>query len=235
MMTVALCDDDAAFLPELRKKIIQWYKGKEAVVVSEFTDSLYFSKIIRTNCYDLIFLDIEMRGVNGLRLAELIRAKMPHAIIIFLTCHNEFALDGYRVRALRYLPKLTLDKVLPEALEAAWKEFRRFEDKFLVIPYYTNLTRVSHREIVYVRHVLRRCEITTSYGKVLMDNRSLRDIYQLLNDERFLMLDRSSFVNLDYVRQIKESKVFLSTNEELAVSRKMLPKVKDTINRLWSS
>ena len=82
----------------------------------------FYSKEENTNGYDIIFLDIEMPKLNGIELAKQIRSKLPDVILIFLTSHNEFAPQGYKVKALRYLSKLNMREQLNEALSAAVAE-----------------------------------------------------------------------------------------------------------------
>ena len=101
--------------------------------------------------------------------------------------------------------------------------------------HYNDVMRIPYQEIVYIRHVLRSSQIITLDLGIIKDNRGLKAIHEQLNDERFIYIDRSTFVNLDHVRQIKGSEVILRNLERLPISRQMLTKVKYTINCLWGS
>lgn len=174
-----------------------------------------------------------MPELNGMELAQQIRTYLPASIIIFLTSHSEFSLEGYKFGVLRYIPKLDLSRRLPEALAAAQKEFSKLETSFLTVRHYTDVMRIPYQEIVYVRHVLRNSQIITLNLGMMKDNRGLKAIHEQLNDERFIYIDRSTFVNLDHVRQIKGSEVILRNMERLPISRQMLAKVKYAINCMW--
>ena len=93
--------------------------------------------------------------------------------------------------------------------------------------------RIPYQEIVYVRHVLRASQIITLDLGIVKDSRGLKAIHEQLGDERFIYIGRSTFVNLDHVRQIKGNEVFLRNLERLPISRQLLTKVKYTINCLW--
>lgn len=237
MLRIALCDDDSTFVRELHQKIVKWYQesgNSETISITEFSDSIYLSRTINGGSgFDLFFVDIEMPQLNGLELAEHIRVRLPAALIIFLTSHSEFSLEGYKFGALRYIPKLDLTRQLPEALSAAQMEFSKLENRFLTVRHYSDVMRIPYQEIVYVRHVLRTSQIITLDLGIIKDNRGLKVIHERLNDERFIYIDRSTFVNLDHIRQIKGNEVILRNKEHLPISRQMLTKVKYTINCLW--
>ena len=69
--------------------------------------------------YDVYILDVEMPEQNGLEVAKHIRQFQPNAALLFLSSHLNYATEGYKVQALRYVPKLDLENALPEALEQA--------------------------------------------------------------------------------------------------------------------
>lgn len=235
MVHIALCDDDAVFLDKLHLAVRDWFsknRPEQNAVIDAFTDG----KALLDNPekkYDVFIFDIEMPEISGLELAKQIKERQPHAIVIFLTAHQEFAMEGYRVCAIRYLWKLELDEYLPEALEAAMKEFAKIRRGNLSIQHYGSTSVIPFEEILYVRHVLRYSQIhTVSFG-VIKDRRGMREIFSLLDEEQFVFIERGAFINLDYIFQIQGNEVILKNNERLSVSRNMLPKLKTKITRLW--
>lgn len=237
MIRIALCDDNREDMLQLHQKIIEWYRESsknQSVSITEYSDSVYLSSVIDAgDSYDVFFLDVEMPKVDGFQLADKIRNKLPAAIIVFLTSHSELAPDGYKFRALRYVSKLLLSQKLPEALEAVQKEFSALESGYLVVPHYTDALRIPYNEILYVQHILRSSQIYTLRQGVIKDNRGLKTIYNLIEDKRFIFIDRSTFVNIDFIRELKGNEIFLRTGESLAISRPMLANVKETIIRMW--
>lgn len=237
MIRIALCDDNKEDMLQLHQKIIEWYRENsknQSVSITEYSDSVYLSSVIDAgDSHDVFFLDVEMPKVDGFQLADKIKNKLPAAIIVFLTSHSELAPDGYKFRALRYVPKLVLSQKLPEALEAAQKEFSALESGYLVVPHYTDALRIPYNEILYVQHILRSSQIYTLRQGVIKDNRGLKTIYSVIGDKRFIYIDRSTFVNIDFIRELKGNEIILRTGESLAISRPMLANVKETIVRMW--
>lgn len=237
MIRIALCDDNKEDMLQLHQKIIEWYRENsknQSVSITEYSDSVYLSSVIDAgDSHDVFFLDVEMPKVDGFQLADKIRNKLPAAIIVFLTSHSELAPDGYKFRALRYVSKLVLSQKLPEALEAVQKEFSALESGYLVVPHYTDALRIPYNEILYVQHILRSSQIYTLRQGVIKDNRGLKTIYSVIGDKRFIYIDRSTFVNIDFIRELKGNVIILRTGESLAISRPMLANVKETIVRMW--
>lgn len=237
MIRIALCDDNKEDMLQLHQKIIEWYRENsknQSVSITEYSDSVYLSSVIDAGeSHDVFFLDVEMPKVDGFQLADKIRNKLPAAIIVFLTSHSELAPDGYKFRALRYVSKLVLSQKLPEALEAVQKEFSALESGYLVVPHYTDALRIPYNEILYVQHILRSSRIYTLRQGVIKDNRGLKTIYSVIGDKRFIYIDRSTFVNIDFIRELKGNEIILRTGESLAISRPMLANVKETIVRMW--
>lgn len=237
MIRIALCDDNKEDMLQLHQKIIEWYRENsknQSVSITEYSDSVYLSSVIDAgDSHDVFFLDVEMLKVDGFQLADKIRNKLPAAIIVFLTSHSELAPDGYKFRALRYVSKLVLSQKLPEALEAVQKEFSALESGYLVVPHYTDALRIPYNEILYVQHILRSSQIYTLRQGVIKDNRGLKTIYSVIGDKRFIYIDRSTFVNIDFIRELKGNEIILRTGESLAISRPMLANVKETIVRMW--
>lgn len=237
MIRIALCDDNKEDMLQLHQKIIEWYRENsknQSVSITEYSDSVYLSSVIDAgDSHDVFFLDVEMPKVDGFQLADKIRNKLPAAIIVFLTSHSELAPDGYKFRALRYVSKLVLSQKLPEALEAVQKEFSALESGYLVVPHYTDALRIPYNEILYVQHILRSSQIYTLRQGVIKDNRGLKTIYSVIGDKRFIYIDRSTFVNINFIRELKGNEIILRTGESLAISRPMLANVKETIVRMW--
>lgn len=237
MIRIALCDDNKEDMLQLHQKIIEWYRENsknQSVSITEYSDSVYLSSVIDAgDSHDVFFLDVEMPKVDGFQLADKIRNKLPAAIIVFLTSHSELAPDGYKFRALRYVSKLVFSQKLPEALEAVQKEFSALESGYLVVPHYTDALRIPYNEILYVQHILRSSQIYTLRQGVIKDSRGLKTIYSVIGDKRFIYIDRSTFVNIDFIRELKGNEIILRTGESLAISRPMLANVKETIVRMW--
>lgn len=234
MIRVALCDDDSHFLERLHQSVDLWFT--EHQIVSSCTEYLSAKALwnsIETTGFDIFFLDIEMPEIDGMELARQIREALPDSVIIFLTSHDEFAPDGYRVQALRYLSKLTWKQYLSEALSAAMEQQEKQPTGSLAVSHYGNIHRILYRDILYIRHISRYCQIVTKAGKTIQDERGIKRLFEIIEDERFIFIDRGAFINLDYIQKIENGEAVMINGDSLPISRRLLPQVKLTINRYY--
>lgn len=234
MIHVALCDDDPHFLKQLRQATAQWFTERQIIFSAiEFSSAKHLLDSVKETSYDVFFLDIEMPEVDGMQLAKLIRETLPDSIIIFLTSHDEFAPDGYRVQALRYLSKQTWKKFLSEALDAATAQVEKQGTGSLTVSHYGNIQRIPHRDILYIRHISRYCEIAIKAGETIQDDRGIKKLFEIIGDGRFIFIDRGAFINLDYLQKIENGQAVMTNGRSLPISRRLLPQVKLTINRYY--
>ena len=107
MLKIALCDDDAAVLENIEACVLGYFsKTTQRAEVKTFTKNEHLAASIADgDRFDLYILDVEMPELNGFEVARKLRVYQPDAGIIFLTSHFEFADEGYKVRALRYVQK----------------------------------------------------------------------------------------------------------------------------------
>lgn len=231
MVKIGLCDDDRKLLQEV-SQCIQDYMCETNVsaAVTTYTNPICLADSVADGeRYDFYILDVEMPEINGFETAQRIRDHQPNAGIIFLTSHLEYAHEGYKVDALRYVPKLKLEEELPEALAKAIKFLEQVDKRSLLVQHYNNMTRILLQDIIYVCKSHRSVQIVTVSQGTIIDNRGIKEIYEIINDPRFIFTDRSYFVNLDYAQQMDKNCIHMKGGAVLPISRPMLPKVKEAI------
>ena len=234
MIRVAFCDDDSHFLERLHQSVDLWFTEHQIVSsCPEYLSAKALWDSIETTGFDIFFLDIEMPEIDGMELARQIREALPDSVIIFLTSHDEFAPDGYRVQALRYLSKQTWKKYLSEALSAAMEQQEKQPTGSLAVSHYGNIHRIPYRDILYIRHISRYCQIVTKAGKTIQDERGIKRLFEIIEDERFIFIDRGAFINLDYIQKIENGEAVMINGDSLPISRRLLPHVKLTINKYY--
>lgn len=167
MLKAAICDDDRKALSQIERYIVDYNKthpeefqfsSKTFVCPTALRD-----EVVDGEHFDTFILDIEMEGMDGFTLAREIREHLPTASIVFLSSHAEFsyAQEGYKVQALRYVSKLTMQATIGEALETAAEVSKTKETRFYTIQHYNVILRIDLDEIVYIHRVNRTTEIVT--------------------------------------------------------------------------
>lgn len=239
MYPLAMCDDDARFLDDAEKIVLQYnqtHKNRYGFVTHKYVSPQKLLNDLEDNAgFDIFLLDMEMPEMSGIDLAVQIREKFPTAAIVFLSSHTEFqfAQEGYKVQAIRYVSKLMMDTALPEALEAATQLIERSKPKYFVFTYYSEMKRIPYADILYIQKNRHMVMIHTDSGEVFQMKASLKEVREKLNDRRFAYVDQSTIINLDRVIRLAEREITLAGERKLPVSRKMLPSLKASLLRLW--
>lgn len=119
MLRIAICDDSADARDALRLQLekILW-EGTEEIVY-EFSTGAGAIRWLENHPgeIDLLFLDVEMTGVNGMEAAEAVRKFDTEIIIVFVTGYADYVFDGYKVNALDYIIKPANAERLSEVLK----------------------------------------------------------------------------------------------------------------------
>ena len=126
-MKIAVCDDDKRDIARI-KKLVKAYDADNNIVlsISEYESGSELLKAISNGeNVDIIFLDINMDDMDGLSVAKRIREIDDDVPIIFVTAFMNYALDGYKVKASRFLIKDDLDKTFDECMDDICKDIRK--------------------------------------------------------------------------------------------------------------
>lgn len=121
-MRIAYCEDEPAQRSRMELLLRTFAERKRLpLTVEAFSDSAAFLfQYPGSYPFDLIFLDIDLGGMDGMALARKIRETDSEVPILFLTNHKEYVFEGYEVQAFRYLLKpVTEDTLFPLLEEPA--------------------------------------------------------------------------------------------------------------------
>ena len=113
MIAIAV-DDEALMLGALAKAISA---SPDITTVTKFSDCEDAIGYVKTNPVDIAFLDINMRGMGGLALAEKILEICPECKIVFCTGYEEYAIQAFKLHASGYLMKPVSAKDVQEEID----------------------------------------------------------------------------------------------------------------------
>lgn len=166
---------------------------------------------------DLVFLDIEMGGLDGMETARRIRAADGSLAMVFVTGYSDYVFDGYAVGALGYLMKPPKPEALDDVLERAALLRLRDEDSVFVCRSGETLYRIPKKSILYFRSERRQIACVAQrrtyvfYGKL--------DETEASVGEGFVRIHQRYLVRAGAVERMESTQVVLSSGEALPVSR----------------
>ncbi len=218
-MKVAVCDDEPVYRLYLREILareslvrnleieVTEYAGGEALLEAYTRDPLSM---------DIVLLDILMPGMDGMETAKALRKRGAGCVIVFLTSLEDFARQGYEVRAFRYILKEEADRALGPVLLEAAEEFGPEEYFSFTCDYCTH--KVGIKDILYFES-RKRLVILQTVKASFSFYQKLDILEEQLSDKGFLRCHRSFLVREKCVRSWKENALWLEDGTELPISR----------------
>lgn len=222
MLHFAICDDERTVLEGLGREVEEWARaGQEACSVELFdtADAFLFAWEEKKNT-DVLLLDIEMPGTDGVALARKLRSMGERLSIIFVTGNPDFALEGYDLEADSYIVKPLERKRLWTALDRA-RERMRHREALLVALSAGEAERVYVSDICFLESDGHSTILWKKDGAKLECRASIRQLEQELEEmsDAFFKPHRSYFINLGYVERISKKDVRMENQKLIPVAR----------------
>lgn len=222
-MRIAYCEDEAAQAKLVRSMIMQWAESRRTaaeVVLFESAEEFLFKN--DDYPYDIVFLDIAMRQMNGIELARAIRKKDKKLPIAFLTADKTFAIEGYEVRAVRYLLKPVTTERLCSLLDEllAEQEEDTLDTVCITVEEKGVNRKLAESSICYIEVLGHYTQLHLNDDSAVRIKESLAAVVEMLHKrELFVKCHRSFVVNLAYVEKISRTECTLLGGTALPISR----------------
>lgn len=198
MIRAALVDDEPLGRQRLRNLLA---KRDDFTVIGEASNGVEAVSLIEQKRPDLVFLDIEMPGLNGFDVLERVgKRQMPPTI--FVTAHSDWAVRAFEVQALDYLLKpydgAGFDRVIRRFLDSREKENRT--GTRLVARQQGRITILDASDVRWFRSAGDYCEAITAQGPILLDD-SLSALSKML-PPGFSRIHRRYIVRLEEIKSV---------------------------------
>lgn len=214
-MRIALCDADMSAI-KITKRIIYEYANLHGIelLVEEYTSGAEL--LINKIKYQLVILDYNINGLNGLETARILRKSNPDCTIIFLSSYKGFIIESFEVNPFRFLLK-PLDKaMLFSALDDFFK--LRSDSRPLLIKDGGDTFCLSANEILYIEADNKNCFISLR-NKRIRCRKTMARVYGELPHHHFGKINRAYVVNFNYISGYNREAVTLRNGERLHVGR----------------
>ena len=202
MIRALLVDDEAPARSELRYLLAE---HPEVEVVGEAASAAEALKLAAAVPYDVVFLDVEMPGLSGLEAARLVHSRPGRPQLVFVTAHEQYAVEAFAVEALDYLLKPVDPERLAQVLRRLSNRTRPAAAPVERIPVVSGGQTVllDWDEVRYVRADGDYSRVHT-YDRSYLCTQSLRQLEGALPG-RFARIHRSHLVNLAKVAAVKRA------------------------------
>lgn len=224
-MRIAICDDESLYRQQVINAIENTCKSLD-VLVDAFRNGNVLLNKFKSVSYDLVILDIEMPGIDGISLAKKLRELSEDVYIVFLTSHIEFALEGYEVNALRYLTKPINHQKLKEILDYIFAKQNKSD--VLWIKTDDSEEKIKLSDILYFESQNQNVIINTE-NKTFITRYNLGDFEKELTDKGFIRIHRGYLVSLKKISKLGKNCVYLESGISLPVSRSKEKQLKEAL------
>jgi DNA-binding LytR/AlgR family response regulator len=227
MVKVAICEDESKDRDRLIH-LLQDYKEEYEMDMSidiYANGEVLISKF--NNQYHVIFMDVILGGLDGIKTAKQIRKSDPSVAIIYATHHNTNAINCYSVDASDYLMKPVTYVHLKRALMKATPYIRQKKYSML-INNKNSAFELSLYDVLYVEYELRTLKIHKVTGETIAMKGTLKSVLEVDKGELMVKINKYQLVNRIWLDKCEEGKVYLKDGRSsLCVSRERWKEVKD--------
>lgn len=214
---MAVCDDNEADARYVETLARDWAaQAGEAVQIDCFPSAeAFLFACEETGVPDILLLDVEMPGMDGVTLAKRLRARSEEMQIVFVTGYSDYIAEGYEVAALHYLLKPVKREKLFSVLDRAAEKMRSNE-RVLTLNLPGEIRRVPLYQIRYLD--VRLNYVTVHAREDIAVKMPLSRLTALL-DERFYQVGRSLTVNLYCISRVTRTEILLQDGTALPLPR----------------
>lgn len=223
-LTIAICDDDKNHVDIIREyinrididcdfEIIEAYSGEELL------------KLTKDKHIDIIFLDIEMKELNGIETGKKVRKMYEKTVIVFLTGYSNYALEAFQIDSFQYIVKpITFEEfnTLMQKIVIRLKEIKAYSNKNRIFSFKTRqgIVCLKYQDIYYFERQGKKIYVSTQLSSYKFTG-TLKSIMKYLDKNIFLRCHQGFIVNIDKFLNINNDAIILRDLEQtIPISRR---------------
>ena len=174
--------------------------------------------------FDIVFLDIQMEGMNGIEAARSLREKnanlgMEDTVLVFITGIKDYVFDAFDLYAFQYLLKPIDERKFAEVLERAVREAAKKKERRVLFIKSRNLT-LDQSEILYIESRAKKVEIHTKGAAQAIEIYAAMDELEGQLGENFYRCHRAYIVNMDCITEYDGESITLMGGDRVYLTKK---------------
>ena len=224
MLSIAICDDQQDSLETIEEELHRSSKNLNVEIETHlYTDGNDMLGLMKNNkdYFDVVFLDIDMPKISGLDVAAKMRSINQEILLVFISAHEQYVFDSIDYSPIKYIRKLKMHDEIELALKKANKCINSRNTKTIIIKTGDGEIRLRHDDI--------------NNGKAieLKERKTIKSLYEELDDEDFVQIHSGGIVNVKYIYEYSGYSITLDNETKLVVSRSRMKEVKEQMARYW--
>lgn len=231
MIRIAIVEDEDSYVKELTGYLEQYQREeKETFEITVYRDGDGIVADYKAQ-FDVIFMDIQMKFVDGMTAAEEIRKMDTEVIIIFITNMTQYAIRGYEVDALDYVLKPVSYFAFSQKLKRAVARTKRRNEHYITLTVKGGILRLDVSELYYVESSGHNLVFHTGNGSYLSSG-TMKSMEDQLAGLGFSRANKCYLINLKHVEGIQD-KCAVVKGEQLQISRPRMNVFMQDLTKYW--
>lgn len=215
---IAVVDDSEEEANTLQAHILKYFAATEDSCTLEIFHGGYSFLDGPTVGYDLIFLDVEMPGLDGLQTAKEIRMKDEEVCLVFITHFAKYAVSGYEMQAFDYMVKPLAYRDFEFKMQRILRTLKRKQGSSVYVKINREILRFDLKEVCYLEQRNHDLYWHLTEKRVYKVKRPLKDAEKELAGGTFLRCNSCYLVNLRHITALRGN-IFVVDGEEIIISR----------------
>lgn len=217
MVTIGICDDEQKSREILLNFCRRLFVDEENYEVKEFTSG---EEVLRSEKTDILLLDIEMCGMDGIDVKDELQNQGEEVDILFITNYSERMQEAYGKNVFGFLNKplqyIEFHKEMQKIIQDLNSRY-----KSVLIQGIDRYRTIYMRDIVYIKVYGKYVKVhTVLEDNAFFDDRNIKNWERRLRNSGFVMTHRSYLVNLFWVEDVGKESVLLKNGEVINISRR---------------
>lgn len=233
-MRIIVCDDIEVICDNICSLLKEFFE-QEGINDIEIVGYQNGEAVLKdTGEKDIVFLDVELPGINGITVAKTLKANNPKTIVFLVTAYEQYTDDAFRINAFRFIQKPFEKDRLYCNLKEALHFYHTATGKIYVEE--KNGGRTEYKSnIVFIESVDRASIIHYRDG-FAYTSQTIKEWAEILNDGCFFIPHRSYIVNLHYVKSYNKNTIYFENCSETAMlTRRKLKSFKNAYKNIVKS
>lgn len=217
MIHIAICDDEKYMSDKIREMVYRFFRSENMeITVTQFSSGKELLKCGKK--IDILFLDIRMNGIDGLKTARTLRSRKFDGFLIFITVLREMVFRSFEVQAYDYLVKPIDEKQFERTMQRLLTSIQDSRDANLLVQKGYESSIISFDDIIFCEIIDRKIYLHLTSSEVIDYYERMENLETKL-DNRFFKCHRSFLINLKYLKSYKNGTAYMEGGTQIPVSR----------------
>jgi len=234
-MRIAIVDDNERFAKKICKTTETFFekRGDHAIIDVFHNGHVLVNCIEEKKTYDIYLLDIEMPSMSGLVVLEKIRKFTQDGYVIFITSHEQYAIESIHNGIFDYIMKLGYEKDLYRVLERICAAENEKKEKYYAIWMNSKYQRIRLDQILYIGREEKDAIFFCRNNKTYIERQPLKVVYKNLPEKDFAYVNSGQIANLRHVSKYADGQVDLNDEVFLVCSRRLKKQFESKLLDHW--